>query len=113
MLVPTEDIIAVTQVPMFWPMMMGMAAPRVTWPVEDRAWSMPTEAELDWIMAVSTAPASTPSRGLWNISIICWNSGTFLRPDTAADMLSMPYISVAKPSSISPVSCRRDFLLNI
>ena len=29
--------------------MMGMAAPRVTWPVEDRAWSMPTEAELDWM----------------------------------------------------------------
>ena len=26
LLVPTEDSSAVTQVPMFWPMMMGMAA---------------------------------------------------------------------------------------
>ena len=26
LLVPTEDSMAVTQVPMFWPMMMGMAA---------------------------------------------------------------------------------------
>ena len=26
-LAPTEESMAVTQVPMFWPMMMGMAAP--------------------------------------------------------------------------------------
>ena len=104
---------AVTVVPMLAPMMMGIVAPMVTWPVEDRAWSIPTEAELDWIMAVSTAPASTPRKGLWNMRMICWNSGTSLRPDTAADMLSMPYISVAKPRRMRPVSCLRDFLLNI
>ena len=27
LLAPTEESIAVTQVPMFWPMMMGSAAP--------------------------------------------------------------------------------------
>ncbi len=27
LLAPTEESMAVTQVPMFWPMMMGMAAP--------------------------------------------------------------------------------------
>ncbi len=27
LLAPTEEISAVTQVPMFWPMMMGMALP--------------------------------------------------------------------------------------
>ena len=49
---------------MFWPMTMGMAAPTVTCPLAARACNIPTEAELDWITAVSTAPASTPSRGL-------------------------------------------------
>ena len=43
---PAEEISAVTQVPMFWPMMMGMAAAMDTAPVEmDSACRIPTEAE--------------------------------------------------------------------
>ena len=37
MLAPMEDSRAVTQVPMFWPMMMGMAVPKLTAPVTHRA----------------------------------------------------------------------------
>ena len=46
-LVPMEESMAVTQVPMFWPMMMGIAAPNVICPVEDTAWRIPTDAEED------------------------------------------------------------------
>ena len=54
-----------TQVPMFWPMMMGMAAATDTAPVErGSACRMPTEGEEDWMMAVSSAPTSTPNTGL-------------------------------------------------
>ena len=74
---------------------------------------MPTEAELDWIMAVSAAPASTPRTGFWNMRNICRKAGTCPSPATAADMLSMPYISVAKPSRIRPVSFFLSFLQNI
>ena len=63
------------------------------------------------MMPVSTAPASTPSTGLENIIRMLRNWGTSLRPDTAPDMVSMPNISVAKPSRIMPVSfCLPDLL---
>ena len=65
---------------------------------------MPTEAELDWMTAVSSAPAATPSSGLLNMRNICRNSGTAASPDTAPDIVSMPNISVAKPKKISPLS---------
>ena len=104
LLAPTEEIMAVTQVPMFWPMMMGMAVPQVTCPVEARACKMPTEAEEDWMMAVRTAPARTPRMGLENIRRMLANSGTSRRPATAPDMVSMPNISVAKPRRMVPVS---------
>ena len=104
LLVPTEDSMAVMQVPMFWPMMMGMAVPMVTWPVADRACRIPTEAEELWMMAVRTAPASTPRMGLEKISSIWPKAGTSLSPATASDMASIPNISTAKPSRIIPVS---------
>ena len=108
-LAPTEDSIAVTQVPMFWPMTMGMAAPTVTCPLAARACNIPTEAELDWIIAVSTAPASTPSRGLPKAVNSCRNPSARARPDTAAVMISMPCIRTAKPSRAWPVSRRLPF----
>ena len=67
---------------------------------------MPTEAELDWMMPVSSAPTSTPRIGLVNSTKSCWNSGTSRRPATAPVIVSMPNISVAKPSRITPVSLR-------
>ena len=65
---------------------------------------MPTEAEEDWMMPVSTAPTSTPRMGLRNIRNSWVNSGTSFRPDTAPLMVSMPNIRVAKPSRMVPVS---------
>ena len=64
-------------------------------------------------MAVRIVPASTPSSGFLNMMNICWNAGTSRRPETAPDMVSMPNISVAKPSRIMPVSFFFAFLQNI
>ena len=74
---------------------------------------MPTEAELDWMMPVSTAPTSTPSIGLVNSRNSSAKPGTSFSPDTAALMASMPNISVAKPSRITPVSFFLSDLQNI
>ena len=61
-------------------------------------------------MAVRTAPAMTPRTGFVKVRNICWKDGSFLSAETAPVMVSIPYISVAKPSSISPVSFRLLFL---
>ena len=63
------------------------------------------------MMAVSTAPASTPSAGFWKVRNSC-REGRYIRQTsaTAPVMVSMPNISVAKPSSIVPVSF---FLLSL
>ena len=74
---------------------------------------MPTDAELDWMIAVSAAPARTPSSGLVKATNSCLNAGTSRSPETAPDMVSMPNMSVAKPSRIMPVSFLRLSLLNI
>ena len=42
---PIEEIIAVTQVPMFCPMMIGIAHPKLTAPVLHNACKIPTDAE--------------------------------------------------------------------
>ena len=89
---------------MFWPIMMGIAAPKVICPVEANACRIPTEAEEDWIMAVSTAPATTPRMGLVNMVRILRNSGTSFKPATAPDIMSMPNINVANPSRMVAVS---------
>ena len=102
--VPKEERSAVAQVPIFCPMMIGMAAPYETCPVEASACRIPTEAELDWITAVSTAPTIIPRTGFLNRINICRNAGTSASPDTAEDMASMPNIRVAKPKRMVPVS---------
>ena len=112
-MVPTEEIKAVTQVPMFWPMMMGTAAPKVMAPVEHSACKIPTEADEDWIMAVSTAPATTPKMGLENMVRILRNSGTSFNPATAPDIMLIPNIKVAKPSRMVAVSFFLVVLLGI
>ena len=74
---------------------------------------MPTEAELDWMMPVSTAPASTPRSGFLNARKRLVKAGTFASPDTAPLMASMPNISVAKPRRIVPVSFFFESLQNM
>ena len=43
-LAPMLERMAVTQVPMFWPMIMGIATEKVTTPEADRACKIATEA---------------------------------------------------------------------
>ncbi len=45
LLAPMDEISAVTQVPIFCPMMMGTAVAKFTAPVAQSACRMPTEAE--------------------------------------------------------------------
>ena len=56
------------------------------------------------MMPVSTAPASTPSTGFLKATNSWAKAGTSFSPATAPLMVSMPNISVAKPSRITPVS---------
>ena len=58
------------------------------------------------MIAVRIAPARTPRMVFWNNKKRCRKAGTSARPATAPLMVSMPYISVAKPSRIVPVSFR-------
>ena len=56
------------------------------------------------MIAVKTAPASTPRIGLENSSRILVNSGTSFSGATALLIVSIPNISTAKPSRIEPIS---------
>ena len=71
---------------------------------------MPTDAELDWMIPVSSAPARTPRSGSVKRRKSRLNSGTSRSTETAADMASMPNMRVAKPSRIMPVSFFLSFL---
>ena len=102
LLAPAEEIRAVTVVPMFWPMMMGTAALKVTAPVEDKACRMPTAAEEDCRIAVSTAPATTPNRGLVKARNRSMNHSSPARGLMEVDMVFMPAIRMAKPIMILP-----------
>ena len=64
-------------------------------------------------MPVSTAPTSTPKIGFSNIRNRLRKAGTSASPETAADIVSIPNISVAKPSRIVPVSFFLSDLENI
>ena len=88
-------------------MMIGIADAIVMAPVLASACSTPTEAEDDWIIAVNTAPASTPRIGFENRSSRLRKLSLVRSGETAPLIASMPYIKTAKPSRIEPVSfCR-------
>ena len=93
-------------------MMMGRAALYLTAPVAHSACKIPTEADEDWIIAVSSMPAMTPRIGLVNISRMFVNSGTFASGLTAPLIISMPVISTAKPTMMLPASCFLSLLVN-
>lgn len=57
-------------------MIIGRAALYFTAPVMQSACKIPTEADEDWMIAVSTAPAITPRIGLVNINRMFVNSRT-------------------------------------
>ena len=54
----------VKAVPMWAPSTMGMAELKVTRPVLESACRIPTEAEEDWMMTVTTTPTRTPRDGV-------------------------------------------------
>jgi hypothetical protein len=99
---PTDEMSAVMQVPMFWPIISGMAMLKETTPVVLMAWSMPIEAEELWSRAVTAAPTATPRRGLEKAVNTDWNSGRFFSGSTAEDMVFMPMNSRPRPSTIWP-----------
>ena len=91
------------QVPMFWPMISGMAMLKETTPVVLMAWSMPIEAEELWSRAVtSRAHQLRPGRGLEKAVNTDWNSGRSCSGATAEDMVFMPMNSRPRPSTIWP-----------
>ena len=92
---------------MFWPIMIGTAAEKVTAPVEQSACKIPTLAELDCSTAVSTAPAITPSTGFLKLRNSCINHGSSARGLIAEDIMPIPVIKMAKPSIILPTPRRR------
>ena len=93
-------------------MIIGIALEYESCPFSDSACNMPTEAADDWIIAVITAPARTPSSGFENILISCANSGTSFSPETASVIICIPYIRNARPNSIDAVSDFFESFLN-
>ena len=69
LLAPTELKIAVTQVPIFCPMIMNTAAFVGTSPADARESRIPCDAEELWIIAVTPAPTRIPRKGLEPIEI--------------------------------------------
>ena len=104
LLAPIEEISAVTQVPMFCPMMIGIAVLYPTAPVIHSACRIPTDAEELWMTAVSTSPASIPRIGLENIVRILVKCSFSASGATAELIVSIPNIRIAKPTKIFPMS---------
>ena len=110
---PIAERIAVTQVPIFCPMMIGNAELNGTAPVIQSACRIPTDADEDWIIAVRIVPARIPATGLENFRSSPVNSGTSARGFTAPLILSIPNISTAKPSMIVPMSFLRELFVKV
>ena len=108
-----EEMSAVTQVPMFCPMMIGMAVLNGTTPVSASACRIPTEADEDWMMAVTASPIRVPSTGLLNISRMDVKRLSSARGATASDIVSIPNIRMANPIRIIPILCFFSFLENM
>lgn len=101
---PALEIRAVTQVPIFWPSVMNTADCQFTTPLSASVCRIPTEAEELWIMAVTTAPASTARTGfLPRTAKACANMGASLYGLIASDMKERPINRILKPTRISPI----------
>ena len=96
--------IAVAHVPIFCPMMIGTAMPKVIFPDSESACSIPTEAAELWIMAVTTRPINMPNTGLRNTVKALAKEGESASGATDPLIKSIPYIKTAKPKSAFPTS---------
>ena len=104
LLAPTDDMIAVTLVPIFCPIIIGIAVPKLTAPVAHSACRIPTDAEELWITAVRMVPAIIPRTGFWNINSRCVNCSFDASGSTAPLIVSIPNIRMANPTRIFPMS---------
>ena len=106
LLTPILEIREVIHVPMFWPMIIGIAIPYVIIPVLFViVWSIATDAAELWIIAVNTAPTTTPTIGL--VKILRIGSKAVGLAFAISDMGSiaspiscMPNIKTPKPTRI-------------
>ena len=84
--------------------MIGIAIPNVIAPVVDNDSRIPIDAADDWIIRVTTIPASKPRIGFLNMVSMLVNASLSLSPDTADVMYSMPTIRTANPITTVAVS---------
>ena len=75
----------------------------------DSACRIPTDAEDDWMIAVTPAPTSTPSTGLEIAANRSANCGRSASGATAPSMTDMPMNRIPKPVKISAISRVRRF----
>ena len=69
----------------------------------DSACRIPTEAEEDWMMTVTTTPTRTPRMGLVMVTNSSWNAALSRRGDTPVSIRLMPVNRMPKPSMIWPM----------
>ena len=84
--VPIDEIIAVTQVPIFWPIIGNCR--RISVSAADSVCNIPTDADELWIIPVTKAPVKMPIIGFENRVKMLVNSGTFASGWTALDIVS-------------------------
>ena len=104
LLTPIEESIAVIQVPILAPMMIGIAIPHVSLPVREILCRIPIDAAELWITPVTIMPASTPRRGKLNAVRILVKLSISRRGAMEPDIMVIPCIRIAKPTSIVPIS---------
>ena len=100
---------------MFCPNIIGSAAPRVSAPEAASACNIPTDAEDDCIIAVSSAPAKIPKNGLENTVSMRTKSSFCASGFTVSLISPMPNISTVKPRKAYPRSRRlpvRESIIN-
>ena len=113
LLAPMEDSSAVVQEPIFCPIIIGTALPKVMAPVPLRAWRTPTLALELCMTVVSRAPARTPKMGLDRWAKSWRNQASCSRGAMALDILSMPIIRRPKPIRIVPTPFFRSDLQKV
>ena len=62
---------------------------------------MPTAADADWSTHVKSVPNRMPRNGLEKVVRMRIKVGSSRSGETAADIVDMPYIKIAKPIRIS------------
>ena len=101
---PTLEIIAVTQEPIFCPSVMYIAAAVFTTPLNASVCKIPTDADELCIRAVTTIPTMIPSIGLPPSTLnASENIGAPVKGFILPAIRSSPKNSIPSPRTISPM----------